>query len=1450
MTFIREIPWDRIAKFHTEIVRQAEEKFFSFPFGELDSERWSPLTDFYPTSLSGQWSIPQESVVSQSLARLIRGGDRDVLFVGCPCWSTKRRIAENNWVPHLQPVLYREVRVELDSGNRFRIVPEQGNWYISPLIFEYMDKQKGIRLETPLAELLPDILRRAHLKSEGEGTDLTKCLIAEFGKAIPELGYELNRINSPPSSHWILFTPLTTSSGSYTQHIMRDYEALTKQLESNPDRIGGLRLLEDLPAEGMDEQIDILPIIPLNDSQHEAVADALKSKPVTVISGPPGCGKSQVVIALLLNAWAKGTSVLFASTSNNAVDVVRERFERFESDFPVAVRAGSHKASNIEETLRRILNAMEGTESSATTTIARYEEHSSKRKSLQDFLESQIPQRVNEALRSALKAYGQYQAEVCKLKDAHELQVKEVRNLGYDIDPYEFTTMITNPLHDWLEKINECRVKIEQDSQDRSNFLNLAATSADARNRAVQQAGLDPNVVTNWNWLISGPGPELIDSWLESYKLLLSQRIEQRFAPIDWQEAFWDWNGEGDARNWSQSGVQLANDIRRTCNELSSKVAEIKDIKRQFDEQSLTIVEVGIPDDIQVDPDLLSEWVAGYATECSLPQGRFDWCPWSQRRKLVRKLQSIEAKILPAYPLSVLREIGEINKTARETLSGIIELTRKWIKIRNQWDERRTVRQEIDDRLGALRGKATKLSIDGILDGTDLSAWPELARTIEERTVVANDAADAWKKKATAEETRERLRELAIEFQSTDSGVPIKEAWTRGPGHEFTQSVLALSANPTQDDVVSARTSLYGESVVALLRAWHEARDAEQEFRTHNVAAAKIPLKLSRITDWWDEKPSPISIHRVDCSTLTDGDDELWKHLRACEERDEKWKSYTEKILPDMGKQRDEELNWAINRLKEAFEAVPDGPDKIRIGQIVKPLLDGHGNAWQTDKLLDLFESYDPDRIKGKISKIDTQLEILSFGVAKESWLSRVADDAEAQDAVEALLNHYIRQKNRRIEDSTYEVFSRALRAVPVWITTALSTQSIPMQPEVFDLLVIDEATQCTLTNLLPMIYRAKRIAVIGDPQQLPAIGTIGHEAERSLAAKFDVTEWLELLGHAGNDVYKTAVHCIPGRRSDVIPLLEHYRSHPLIIGFANQHIYQKKLRLRKDPDQAMNVPCGAGVHGQQVNGYCERGPRDKSWINPPEVDAVCELVNQLRECEGSGAYTIGVVTPFKPHANAISEKLDEMGLLMGGVTVGTAHIYQGDERDIMIFSPVVARGITDGAARWVEEPTNLINVALTRAREALFVVGDLEYCKQRPGILGKLVRYVKTISDLRETSPYELELFSLMVVEGWDPHVHVRIGDIEVDFVLTNRDRGIRLVIEVDGETVIRPDGEIIETHIEGADRDRSRDAFLMGQGYKVLRVRTRSIRETPRDVLRKIAEALELDWEDDLLD
>jgi len=74
---------------------------------------------------------------------------------------------------------------------------------------------------------------------------------------------------------------------------------------------------------------------------------------------------------------------------------------------------------------------------------------------------------------------------------------------------------------------------------------------------------------------------------------------------------------------------------------------------------------------------------------------------------------------------------------------------------------------------------------------------------------------------------------------------------------------------------------------------------------------------------------------------------------------------------------------------------------------------------------------------------------------------------------------------------------------------------------------------------MLPLIFRAKRLVVVGDPEQLPSTESIGVEAERTLAARFGIEEWAEFLGHVGNDVYKTAVGTLPRREADVISLVE-----------------------------------------------------------------------------------------------------------------------------------------------------------------------------------------------------------------------------------------------------------------------------------------------------------------------
>ena len=136
--------------------------------------------------------------------------------------------------------------------------------------------------------------------------------------------------------------------------------------------------------------------------------------------------------------------------------------------------------------------------------------------------------------------------------------------------------------------------------------------------------------------------------------------------------------------------------------------------------------------------------------------------------------------------------------------------------------------------------------------------------------------------------------------------------------------------------------------------------------------------------------------------------------------------------------------------------------------------------------------------------------------------------------------------------------------------------------------------------------------------------------------------------------------------------------------------------------------------------------------------------------------------------------------------------------------------------------------MATTRAREALFVIGDFDYCLQQDGILRKLALYCRDIQMLRKTSAAELELFSWMVVKGWEPKIHPVIGDIEVDFMLAG-DSGQSLVIEVDGKQ-----------HQESMEQDKARDAYLQGQGHTVYRTPARAVLETPFEVIHRIEEML----------
>jgi very-short-patch-repair endonuclease len=854
-------------------------------------------------------------------------------------------------------------------------------------------------------------------------------------------------------------------------------------------------------------------------------------------------------------------------------------------------------------------------------------------------------------------------------------------------------------------------------------------------------------------------------------------------------------------------------------------VLSVRELKRAVENCRSKLSALNIPEDVDPSVEALREWATNYSELATHEIGRLDFLPWSKPSRLRKELSRIEQQLRPGFQLELWTRIGVLNDEGRQKLAPIIEATRQWLELRKKREEANVLINFIIAKFQELRSKASILRLSDIPTKAETEAWKLIISQCEGTAKIANIAAVAWRKRAEKEEVEETLRRVAKEWVQIASGVPIWEGWRRNQGKIFDEALILLADHPNSQNVVKARSAFYSGALGRLIESWQAIFNYEQKAFQLRFNLNEISKPSDRLIEWWGNRPQNACVLDRRPSDWPEIEKPL-ETMRTLRDWCLRWNEFTKVTRPGEEAKAQEELEWAVSKLKQAISVLPDTSERIRITDIYTTIKRKPGDNWPIPDLNEAFAGFGSDRIRAKIQHTRAKLEKESFDYAKVNWVERLLSDDDSIRAVDTL-EQSLQQNRGQIVEAHYETFRAALRTVPIWITTAQAANAIPLEPEIFDIVVIDEASQCTLTNLLPLMYRGRTLVVIGDDNQLPAIPTIQETEELGLARKFDIENHLSLLGHYSNNVYKTAVESLPRRRADVIMLVEHFRSHPQIIGFSNRHIYSQRLELKKDPNWGKRLPVGSGVHAQQIVGSVRRGKNGRSWMNMPEAEAVVALVQQLRVGD-SRSLRLGIVTPFVAQKEVIWDKLDSLEL-SSDILVDTAYGFQGDERDVIIFSPVVARGMTVSATLWVETPPNLINVAITRAREAFFFVGDLDFCLQLKGILRKLALYCREIQLLRKTSPAELELFSWMVVKGWDPKIHLRIGDIEVDFTLQARN-GIRLAIEVDGR----------QYHEGSKAQDKARDAFLYAQGYDVLRATAREVLETPFEVIHQIEQRL----------
>lgn len=273
----------------------------------------------------------------------------------------------------------------------------------------------------------------------------------------------------------------------------------------------------------------------------------------------------------------------------------------------------------------------------------------------------------------------------------------------------------------------------------------------------------------------------------------------------------------------------------------------------------------------------------------------------------------------------------------------------------------------------------------------------------------------------------------------------------------------------------------------------------------------------------------------------------------------------------------------------------------------------------------------------------------------------------------------------------------KAVRSVlanaDVVCVTLASLESSVLSGEKFDLALLDEATQATEPLALLGFLRAPIVILAGDPQQLPPT-VLSQEAARAGLA---VSLFERLLADHGDGVKRM--------------LREQYRMNTRIMDFPSREMYGGELRAHPSvadrtladvlpPDTQLDAPPVLFLDTAGKGFDEEVEPTTRSLFNTGEADLVEARARALLAA-GLSQRELAVITPYSAQAHRLRERLESFA---PDVEVDTVDAFQGREKDAILVS--LTRSNSEGQVGFLNDLRRM-NVALTRARRHLFVVGD-----------------------------------------------------------------------------------------------------------------------------------------------
>jgi very-short-patch-repair endonuclease len=407
----------------------------------------------------------------------------------------------------------------------------------------------------------------------------------------------------------------------------------------------------------------------------------------------------------------------------------------------------------------------------------------------------------------------------------------------------------------------------------------------------------------------------------------------------------------------------------------------------------------------------------------------------------------------------------------------------------------------------------------------------------------------------------------------------------------------------------------------------------------------------------------------------------------------------------------------------------------------------------------------------------------------------------------------------------------------PVFMMSPLSVaQFLPPGKIMFDLLVIDEASQIAPEDALGAIARARQIVVVGDHKQLPPTNFFKRvNAGDDGGSDDDAGDEIDVDRPSDFESILTLArtHGVAERM-----LSWHYRSkHPSLIALSNDECYGGRLLLPPSPLKG-NSTSGLSLVLTERGHYGRGGTRCDVVQARAVVEAICEHL------KSSPNFSLGVVCLSINQRDAIEDIIDQLGIRAGAdafspkaderLFVKNLEAIQGDERDVMFIS--IGYGVDrDGRMSQDFGPISReggdrrLNVLISRARHKCVVFSSISSADIGADSSMRGTRMLRAFLHFAETgkiaqgeippepdfdSPFEEAVARVITEAGYTYHSQVGVSGFRIDLGVINPARPGRFILGVEC------DGAAYHSARSARDRDRLRQEVLEGLGWKLHRI------------------------------